>query len=124
MGQSTFTPTFTPLFKTIPPERIGLGGEYDHKGLAKRVSLALNQHFDSEEIRHLRVNQRGAVVVLMGKIPNQRVLIKLVRVVMAVDGAADVEINGINAAHPLKSYLEGKPSPEGLLKLLSLINAK
>ncbi|NJR58997.1 MAG: hypothetical protein HC769_09150 [Cyanobacteria bacterium CRU_2_1] len=65
MGQSTFTS----LFKTIPPERVGLCGEYDHKGLAKRVSLAFSQNFRHSDIRDLRVNQRGAVVVLMGKSP-------------------------------------------------------
>lgn len=120
MGQSTFTP----LFQTIPPERMGLFGEYDHKGLAKRVSLAFSQNFEPDEIKKLRVNQRGAVVVLIGEIPNQRLLIKLVNIAMEVDGAVDVEINGVSVAHNLKTYLEVKPSKEALLKLLSLINNK
>jgi hypothetical protein len=120
MGQSTFTP----LFKTIPPERIGLCGEYDHRGLAKRVSLALSQNFEPNELGNLRVNQRGTVVVFMGEIPNQRTLIKLVNVAMSVDGAVDVEINGISVAHRLKNYLEVKPSRDALVKLLSLINNK
>jgi osmotically-inducible protein OsmY len=119
MGQSTFTP----LFKTIPPERVGLFGEYDHKGLAKRVSLALSQNFEPNEIRSLRVNQRGAVVVLVGQIPNQRLLIKLVNTVMDVSGAVDVEINGISVAHRLKTYLDVKPSKDALLKLLTLVNS-
>lgn len=118
MGQSTFTS----LFKTIPPERVGLFGEYDHKGLTKRVSLALNQNFDPNEIKHLRVNQRGAVVVLVGKISSQLLLIKLVNVVMGVSGAVDVEINGVSVAHRLKTYLEVKPSKDALLKLLDLVN--
>lgn len=118
MGQSTFTP----LFKTIPPERVGLFGEYDHKGLAKRVTLAVNQNFAPTELGNLRIKQRGAVVILIGEIPSQRTLIKLVNVVMAVDGAIDVEINGISVAHRLRSYLEGKPSREALVHLLTLIN--
>lgn len=118
MGQSTFTS----LFKSIPPERVGLFGEYDHKGLTKRVSLALNQSFDPSEIKSLRVSQRGAVVVLVGQISSQLLLIKLVNVTMAVSGAVDVEINGISVAHRLKSYLEVKPSRDALLKLLALIN--
>jgi hypothetical protein len=118
MGQSTFTS----LFKTIPPERVGLFGEYDHKGLAKRVSLALSQNFDPSEIKNLRVTQRGAVVVLMGKISSQLLLIKLVNVAMGVSGAVDIEINGISVAHRLKTYLEVKPSKDALLKLLSLVN--
>lgn len=118
MGQSTFTP----LFKTIPPERIGLSGEYDHKGLAKRVTLAVNENFDPTELGNIRIKQRGAVVILIGKIPSQRTLIKLVNVVMAVNGAVDVEINGISVAHRLRNYLEGKPSREALMNLLTLIN--
>lgn len=118
MGQSTSTS----LFKTIPPERVGLFGEYDHKGLTKRVSLAFSQNFDPGEIKALRISQRGAVVVLVGKIPSQLLLIKLVNVAMGVSGAVDVEINGINVAHRLKTYLEVKPSKEALLKLLTLIN--
>lgn len=118
MGQSTFTS----LFKTIPPERVGLFGEYDHKGLTKRVSLAFSQNFDPSETKTLRINQRGAVVVLVGKIPSQLLLIKLVNVAMGVSGAVDVEINGISVAHRLKTYLEVKPSKDALLKLLALIN--
>jgi hypothetical protein len=120
MGQSTFTP----LFKTIPPERVGLFGEYDHKGLSKRVSLAFNQNFEPSEIRGLRINQRGAVVVLMGQISSQRLLIKLISVAMDVSGAVDVEINGISVAHRLKAYLEVKPSKDVLLNLLALVNSQ
>lgn len=120
MGQSTFTS----LFNTIPPERVGLGGEYDHKGLAKRVSQVLNQQFELEEIQNLRVSQRGAVVLFMGEIPNQRVLIKLVNVAMTVEGAVDVEINGVSVGHRLRNYLEIKPSRDTLVKLLGLINNK
>jgi hypothetical protein len=119
MGQSTFTP----LFKTIPPERVGLFGEYDHKGLVKRVSLALSQNFEPSEIRGLRINQRGAVVVLVGQIPNQRLLIKLVNTIMDINGAVDVEINGVSVAHRLKTYLDVKPSKDALLKLLTLVNS-
>lgn len=118
MGQSTFTP----LFKTIPPERVGLDGEYDHQGLAKRVLLAFNANFEPDAIAHLRVNQRGAVVVVMGKISDQRTLIRLVNVAMAVNGAADVEINGVSVAEPLKFYLQVKPSKTALNNLLSLVN--
>jgi hypothetical protein len=41
--------------QTIPPERIGLNGEYDQSGLAKRVALAFDQDpqlndIDTEEL--------------------------------------------------------------------------
>lgn len=117
IGQSTIS-----LFQTIPPERMGLQGEYDHQGLAKRVSLAFRQNFSATEINGLRVTQRGAVVVLRGNISNQRLLIKLVNLAMTIAGTADVEINGVSVGYTLKSYLEVKPSRENLLKLQQLID--
>jgi hypothetical protein len=110
------------LFSAIPPERVGLNGEYDHDGLAKRVALEFSQIFEPHELEGLRIAQRGAVVVLLGNIATQRFLVKLVAAVMNVSGAADVEINGVCVAEPLRFYLEVKPSKEALLNLLSLVN--
>jgi hypothetical protein len=119
MGQSTSTR----LFRTIPPERMGVDGEYDHTGLTKRVELALVQQFSATEVARWRVTQRGAVVVLVGKIADQRSLIRLVAVVMGVSGAADLEINGVSVAEPLRFYLHVKPSKAALVNLLSSINS-
>ncbi len=110
------------LFKAIPPERIGLDGEYDHDGLAKRVALEFSKTFEPNELEHLKIAQRGTVVVLLGNVPSQKFLIKLVSVVMDVIGAVDIEINGICVAEPLCLYLEVKPSKEALLNLLNLVN--
>jgi hypothetical protein len=117
MGQST-----SRLFTAIPPERVGLDGEYDHDGLAKRVSVVFGQNFELGELGELRISQRGSVVVLMGEVPNQRLLIKLVTLAMNVSGAVDVEINGVCVAEPLRFYLEVKPSKEAMVNLLSLVN--
>ncbi len=116
MGQSTAF-----WFGTIPPERVGLNGEYDHRGLAKRVSLVFRQQCSPVEIEQLRVTQRGAVVVLMGNIPEQRLLIKLVNLAMSVPGTADVEVNGVSVGYGLRTYLEVKPSREVLVKLQQLV---
>lgn len=118
MGQST-----APWFGTIPPERVGLNGEYDHRGLAKRVSLVFRQQCSPVEIEQLRVTQRGSVVVLMGKISEQKLLIKLVNLAMAVPGTADVEINGVSIGYGLKAYLEVKPCREMLLRLQELVTS-
>ena len=117
MGQ--FTPIA--LFHTIPPERIGLSGEYDYNGLAKRVSQLLSQTFKPDELPKLRVTQRGAVVVLVGKVANQQILVRLVRTAMSVEGAVDVEVNGVSLADRLRSYLD-KPSRDSLLGLLSSVH--
>jgi hypothetical protein len=110
------------LFRAIPPERVGLNGEYDHDGLAKRVAVAFSQAIEPEELEDLRIAQRGAVVVLLGDISSQRLLIKLVAAAMNVSGAADVEINGICVAELLRFYIEVKPSRDALINLLRLIN--
>ncbi len=118
MGQSASTIS---LFSTMPPERIGLSGEYDYNGLAKRVSQLFSQTFEPDEIAKLRVTQRGAVVVLVGKISSQQLLVRLVRTAMSVNGAVDVEVNGVSLADRLRSYLD-KPSRDSLLGLLSSVN--
>lgn len=112
------------LFGAIPPERIGLNGEYDHNGLAKRVSLEFSKTFEPDELENLKIAQRGTVVVLLGNVPSQEFLIKLVAVVMDVSGAVDVEINGVCVAQPLRFYLEVKSSKQALLNLMSLITLR
>jgi hypothetical protein len=83
------------MFRTIPPERIGLSGEYDYQGLSKRVALAFRQRFNSAEIANLKIRQRGSVVVLTGRVLNQSLLNRLVCVALKVEGATDVEILGV-----------------------------
>ena len=111
------------LFKTIPPERIGLKGEYDHHGLAKRVGLRVRQSCIAEQVRHLRVSQRGAVVVLTGKIASQRLLIKLINLALSTAGTADVEVNGVSIGDDFRRYLAGQPCPALLLRLQPLIES-
>lgn len=118
MGSSTSTL----LFSTIPPERVGLRGEYDYDGLAKRVTAALKQNFAPEEVCGLRVSQRGAVVVIVGEISSQWLLVRLVRVAMGVSGAAEVEVNGVSVGDVLRYYLEVKPSKALLGKLVRVMH--
>ncbi|HEY9631190.1 MAG TPA: phospholipid-binding protein [Coleofasciculaceae cyanobacterium] len=117
MGQTTSNS----LFSTIPPERVGLDGDYDHNGLAKRVSLALSHAFDPSEVSKLRISQRGAVVVFVGNIASQRLLIRLVNVSMSVNGAVDVEVNGVSVADRLTVYLS-QPSKASLHRLLGALH--
>lgn len=87
--------TLTPLFATIPPERVGLDGEYDHSGLAKRVALAFKHRFEFSAVEQLYVAQRGRVVILQGRVPSQALLAEMVQVALGVSGATDVEIYGV-----------------------------
>lgn len=82
---------------SVAPERIGLNGEYDQSGLAKRVALAYDQ--DPELAPHSEdtvwVAQTGTAVVLRGKVPDQGVLDRLVDVALTVNGATEVLTNEV-----------------------------
>jgi osmotically-inducible protein OsmY len=80
----------------IPPERVGLNGEYDQSGLAKRVALAFDQDSEVSDIDTVYVAQTGGTVVLKGKVPNQQILSKLVSIAQNVNGATAVETNQVS----------------------------
>ncbi|GAA6618641.1 phospholipid-binding protein [Scytonema sp. NUACC26] len=77
--------------ETVPPERVGLNGEYDQSGLAKRVALAFDQDNQLDDIDTLWVAQTGSTVVLKGKVPSQDILQKMVSVARSVNGATAVD---------------------------------
>ncbi|HAG82407.1 MAG TPA: phospholipid-binding protein [Cyanobacteria bacterium UBA12227] len=81
---------------TIPPERVGLNGEYDQSGLAKRVALAFDEDPELDDINTLYVAQTSGTVVLKGKVPNKAILDKMVRVAKGVSGATGVETNQVS----------------------------
>ncbi|MCC5613958.1 phospholipid-binding protein [Nostoc sp. CHAB 5836] len=79
--------------QSIPPERLGLSGEYDQSGLAKRVALAFDQDPQLEDVDTLWVAQTGSTVVLKGKVPSQEILNKMISVARSVNGTTDVDTN-------------------------------
>lgn len=81
--------------ESIPPERMGLSGEYDQSGLAKRVALAFDEDSDLDDIDTLYVAQTGSTVVLKGQVPNQQILNKMISVARSVEGATGVESNQV-----------------------------
>jgi hypothetical protein len=80
---------------TIPPERVGLNGEYDQSGLAKRVALAFDQNSELNDIETLWVAQTGTTVVLKGTVPNQADLNKAIEIANNVNGASAVDTNQV-----------------------------
>ncbi len=92
----TQAPTTATATQTIPPERVGLNGEYDQSGLAKRVALAFDQHSDVADINTVYVAQTGSTVVLKGTVPSQDILTRLVQIAKSVNGATSVETNQVN----------------------------
>lgn len=81
--------------QSIPPERMGLNGEYDQSGLAKRVAQAFDQDPDLQDIDTLYVAQSGSVVVFKGQAPSQEILNQMISVALQVDGATNVETDQV-----------------------------
>ncbi len=82
---------------SIPPERIGLHGEFDYHGLSKRVSRCLSASAD-DALGRLKVRQRGRVVVLSGQLRSAYQLHTVVNLALSVDGVDEVETRGIAIA--------------------------
>jgi osmotically-inducible protein OsmY len=84
--------------EAIAPERVGLSGEYDESGLAKRVALAYDH--DSSLASYAEdtvwVAQTGSTVVLKGQVPSQDVLNQLMNVAMTVNGATEVQTDQVS----------------------------
>ncbi|MBD1862574.1 MULTISPECIES: BON domain-containing protein [Trichocoleus] len=91
-GQSYAAPSAT---EATPPERVGLNGEYDQSGLAKRVALAFDEDDQLDDIETLYVAQTGGTVVLKGKVPSQDILNRMVSVARNVSGATGVETDQV-----------------------------
>jgi hypothetical protein len=84
-----YTVPAAPQKPDIPPERLGLDGEYDDSGLAKRVALALDEN--SADFERLWIAQTGSTVVFKGEIPSQADLDRVVGIARGVYGAKDVK---------------------------------
>jgi BON domain len=79
----------------VAPERMGVNGEYDQSGLAKRVALAFDEDASVTDVESLWVAQTGASVVLKGSVPSQEILDRMVELASGVSGATDVSIDQV-----------------------------
>lgn len=79
----------------IPDYKVGLNGEFDESGLAKRVTLAFDEDAQLDDIDTLWVAQTAATVVLKGKVPSQAILDKMVQVAKGVDGTDAVDTSQV-----------------------------
>jgi hypothetical protein len=79
----------------IAPERMGLNGEYDQSGLAKRVALAFDMDMMLRDIDTIHVAQTGSTVVLKGSIASQDLLQKMVGVARSTSGAMAVDTSQV-----------------------------
>lgn len=79
----------------IPAERVGLNGEYDQSGLAKRVALAFDNDPALDDIETLWVAQTSGTVVLKGSVPSQDILDQMVSTARSVEGATSVDTSQV-----------------------------
>lgn len=82
----------------IAPERVGLNGEYDQSGLAKRVALAFDEDPQINDEDQLWVAQTGSTVVLKGTVSSQGALNRMVTVAKGVDGATSVDTTQVQVS--------------------------
>jgi hypothetical protein len=80
----------------IPPERIGLNGEYDHYGLAKRIQANFYQQLGRGAVAQVAVKQRGSAVIVSGQVDTLPLLDQLVELALQAEGASHVEVQDVH----------------------------
>ncbi|MBE9063775.1 phospholipid-binding protein [cf. Phormidesmis sp. LEGE 11477] len=88
---STSTKSDSTKSEDIPDYKIGVDGDFDESGLAKRVALAFDEDNQLDDIDTLWVAQLSGTVVLKGQVPSQDILDKMVSVARDVDGTDAVD---------------------------------
>lgn len=84
---------------SLSPERVGINGEYDPSGLAKRVALAFEEDPELKEIETLWVGQTGKTIILRGKLPSLGFLEKAVNIAEFQPGTASVDTTQVTIGH-------------------------
>ncbi len=79
----------------VPDYKVGLNGEFDQSGLAKRVALAFDEDSQLDDVDGLYVAQTSATVVLKGTVPSQDILNKMIKVAKGVDGTDAVDTSQV-----------------------------
>lgn len=79
------------------PENMGLEGEFDQGGLAKRVALALD-HSSVADVESLQIVQRGSMIEFRGESPNRSVLDQVVKIAAQIDGVKHIETDQVAIA--------------------------
>lgn len=81
---------------SIPVARIGLYGEYDQSGLAKRVSRALTKDLLLEgSVDHIYVAQNNNKIIIKGNISNQASLRRAIEVAHNIRGVMEVDVSQV-----------------------------
>ena len=79
----------------VPPELMGLEGEYDDFGLVRRLAQALDHVPGLAEIDTVQLIQHGSTVALAGEIRDRATLDRLVEVARRIDGTRSVDVTQV-----------------------------
>lgn len=82
-----------------PPDCMGLEGEYDPFGLAKRVAQALDERPHTAHINTLTLQQQGNTIVYTGQVPDRQVLNAIIDVTRRIDGTHAVETDHVEVVN-------------------------
>lgn len=89
--QDDTEPSTQDVANEFPQARVGLEGEYDSSGLAKRVLKAIREDPQLAEVTTVYVAQRGSTIVLKGTVSDVDTLNRIVDVAQGVDGTDRVD---------------------------------
>ena len=80
---------------SIHPTKVGLNGEYDSSGLAKRVAQALEKDSMLTDVSSVYVAQTESKIILKGTVSNQTFLDRIVAVARNVSGVTEVDASQV-----------------------------
>ncbi|MEB3359344.1 MAG: hypothetical protein VKK04_21640 [Synechococcales bacterium] len=75
----------------VPPEKMGVEGEFDPAGLAKRVAIAFDADPLIKDVQDMTIVQVSRAIVLQGKAPDELTLHRMVEIASKVDGTDVVD---------------------------------
>ena len=80
---------------SIPVERIGLNGEFDSSGLAKRDAQAPSEDPIVQSVSTVYVAQNNSKIIFKGMVPDQEILDRLLTIAQNVSGVDDVDLSQV-----------------------------
>jgi hypothetical protein len=83
----------------IPPDCMGLEGEYDPFGLAKRVAQALDERPKTAQVSTLTLEQQGNTIIYDGQVADRQMLDAIVDVTRRIDGTHAIETDRVRVVN-------------------------
>jgi hypothetical protein len=79
----------------VPPEYMGLEGQYDPCGLVHRLAQALDQDTQLSKVDTMTLAQQGGVIAITGWVKNRQLLDQIVEIAEHLDGTRSVDVRQV-----------------------------